>query len=132
MLIKSDLESPPHSCFTSCFILETPQSSPYYHNLPGKTESELCCVWGRKQKYVSLWSWEKLSLAIQGGFCVPKVSIREKLYGMFFHIDNLAVSREQRTENTFRNSRFENIFRIHRTHQRLAFEFIKHGFTRQE
>lgn len=82
MLIKSDLESP-HSCFTSGFILETPQASPYYHNLPGKTGNELYRVWGRKQKYISLWSWEKVSLTIQGVFCVSKVCIRRKPYGRF-------------------------------------------------
>lgn len=82
MLIKSDLESP-HGCFTSCFILETPQASPYYHNLPGKTGNELYCVWGRKQKYIPLWSWEKVSLTIQGVFCVSKVCIEENFTGGF-------------------------------------------------
>lgn len=43
----------------------------------------LCLGW--KQKCISLRSWEKgkHSLTIQGGFCVPKVYIREKPYERF-------------------------------------------------
>lgn len=80
---------------------------------------------GNKNIYF-LWSWEKVSLIIQGAFCVPKVYSKGKLHGRFSTTSITSrVSREQRTENTFSMDAiylfiyfFENIFRIRRTHQR--------------
>jgi hypothetical protein len=45
--------------------------------------SELCCVWGGNKNVYLYGPGKKVSLTIQGGFCVPKVYIREKPYERF-------------------------------------------------
>lgn len=99
MLIKSDLESP--TVVLQAALAQRPPRPPHI-TIISQEKWEVSYVVFRvgNKNIFFLWSWEKVSLTIQGGFCVPKVYIRGKLWEVFQNTNNLTVSREQRTENT--------------------------------
>ena len=82
MLIKSDLEAP--MVVLQAALSWRPPSPPHITTISQEKWEVSYAVFGVETKiYIFTVLGKKVSLTIQGGFCVPKVYIREKPYERF-------------------------------------------------